>query len=236
MRACGERKKGGLYLVVPTSAHGRPLEDFLIDPPIEYAGKPFRAPQLVLNPGTGAYDVLMWVGKRYYPYVPDYLSEVAQYGVSKRVPRNFAFEKLTPDKSRLFIVHPRAIPRFEYEIHPYYKPICPRGLEEHKAGLVDSSEMCIKDLWNLSTQGESSDKHSIRRVVDKDLEVHYEITTPSVQYTAFGATCPPVERQEYAAGIVAGFYISHFEYVGNAPEDMRRRAQESGWRLVECGE
>ncbi len=224
MRGCGNRKKGGLYLVVPVSEDGTPIEEFLIDQPIPYLGEPFRAPQLVYNETLGAYDVLMWVGKRFYPYVPDFIEEVRMLGISKRIPRTFPINKLTPNKSRLFIIHPRAIPLFRNVIAQESKKICHRDIEEHSKG----EKFCIMDLWNISTHGKSSQKHRIGKS-----ELGYEIITPSVRYISPTVDCSPIGNQKYGAGIVAGFYISHFEYVGGAPEELQKKANDGGWKIKE---
>jgi hypothetical protein len=109
-RGCGKRQPGGLYLCTHLSEHGAPLEAFLIDPVIELDVAPFRAPILQPLPGdtTGVLHAYVWVGAEHYPSPWDYLEETRQHGASRRVPSHFDLSALTPGKSRLILVHPKA--------------------------------------------------------------------------------------------------------------------------------
>jgi hypothetical protein len=131
-RGCGEREPGGVYIECGLSPHGRPLEDFLIDPPLpppEGKGKEELAnkPQLwvrtartdpgdpsteyvVMNPGTKQpiVDLLLWIGAEYYPYVSDYIEEVRRYGASRKLNPNLDFSQLTR-WSRMILIHPYAL-------------------------------------------------------------------------------------------------------------------------------
>ncbi len=85
---CGDREPGGVYAESGLSPRGRPLEEFLIDPPLpipaglDLIHKP-RTWQRMLPSGEPAldveglpiYDLLIWVGQEHYPYVPDFLEE-----------------------------------------------------------------------------------------------------------------------------------------------------------------
>src|SRR5258706_16194102 len=87
-RGCGDRESGGVYAESGLSPWGRPLEEFLIDPPLpipeglDLVNKP-QLWQRVLSQGEPAldeeglpiYDLLIWVGAEHYPYCPDYIEE-----------------------------------------------------------------------------------------------------------------------------------------------------------------
>ena len=93
-RGCGEREPGGVYAESGLSPRGRPLEEFLFDPPLpvpvglDLINKP-QLWQRTLASGEPAldeeelpiFDLLIWVGAEHYPYCPDYLEEVKHWGL-----------------------------------------------------------------------------------------------------------------------------------------------------------
>ena len=56
---------------------------------------------------TTPYDLLMWVGAKYYPTPYHMVKEVQEQGLSKRLPLNTLPENVTPGISRIFLAHPR---------------------------------------------------------------------------------------------------------------------------------
>ena len=52
---------------------------------------------------NGITHLVLGVGKTYYPFPSDFLEEARRMGVSKKVPRNFPFDELTPGKSRMLL-------------------------------------------------------------------------------------------------------------------------------------
>jgi hypothetical protein len=111
-RGCGTRRPG-LYLECDVSPYGRPIEDFLIDPPLTVGAvpaawlAPHRTPLLVEH--DGVWHVVHWVGEVYYPSAADFWEEVRVAGSSRRIPPHFDLTKLTA-QSRQFFVHARAYP------------------------------------------------------------------------------------------------------------------------------
>ncbi len=120
-RGCGDREPGGVYAESGLSPRGRPLEEFLIDPPLPIpAGLdlihkpqiwqrmlPSGEPALDVE-GLPIYDLLIWVGQEYYPYVPDYLEEVKRYGASRRLNPHLDLSLLSRS-SRMILAHPLVI-------------------------------------------------------------------------------------------------------------------------------
>ncbi len=120
-RGCGEREPGGVYAESGLSPWGRPLEDFLLDPPLpipdglDLINKP-QVWQRMLPSGEPAldeqgqpiYDLLIWVGAEFYPYCPDYLEEVRRYGASRRLNPNLDLAQLSR-ASRMILAHPRVL-------------------------------------------------------------------------------------------------------------------------------
>ncbi len=117
-RGCGDREPGGVYAECGLSPRGRPLEEFLIDPPLpipaglDLINKP-QTWQRMLPSGEPAldveglpiYDLLIWVGAEHYAYCPDYLEETRRYGASRRLNPNLDLSLLSRS-SRMILAHP----------------------------------------------------------------------------------------------------------------------------------
>jgi hypothetical protein len=120
-RGCGEREPGGVYAESGLSPHGRPLEEFLFDPPLpipeglDLINKP-QFWQRTLPSGEPAldendlpiFDLLIWVGAEHYPYCPDYLEETRRYGASRRLNPNLDLAQLSRS-SRMILAHPHVL-------------------------------------------------------------------------------------------------------------------------------
>jgi len=225
-RGCGSRQENGLYVCVQSSAEGMPVEYFLVDPVLEWKGaRTLRAPMLVEDRG-GVNHLVMGIGKTFYPTVPDFVEEIRVLGVSKRLPSNFDFSGLVPFESRLLLMHPRAIPQFEYEVKRFW---CPKGIRRRIDGQEGEAEshLCIGDLWGLSGLENFSDKHEI--VEENE---HITVKTPSVSYHVAKASAEG--RPKYSSGIILMFPQFHFEYVnhqGEAPKEVREKVAKAGFIL-----
>lgn len=185
-RGCGTRVAGGVYIVVEPSKNGRPLRDFLLDPPI-----PIPDPEAmgIAPVGTsiarfgGREMVVDWVGSKHYPNVADFVGEVARFGLSRRVSLRRA-AGITPGMP-LAVMHARAvlddraIPIYWQNIvdHPagwdgprIFKGGCQKGHEE-------AGEMCAGLWWEDVSGGEA--------ILDPDLPYRsVERTLPSFDYRA----------------------------------------------------
>lgn len=144
-RGCGSRVKGGIYLCTGLSEHGSPLEAFLIDPVVPFdaaPGESFRTPILRENPYIpGVFDAYVWVGESFYPSLVDYVEETRQKGVSRRISPLLDLSKLTPGKSRMIFIHPKA-----YTEHLNLPANgCPKAIEEH-----GKDEPCIGAHWHYA--------------------------------------------------------------------------------------
>lgn len=147
-RGCGARQPGGAYLAVPLGPGGRPVEDFLIDPPVVLEPEQRQALGLAalgvtLLERDGVTHVLDVVGREHYPRVVDFVDEVRRLGVSRRISRTADFSRLGPD-SRLVLLHEHADVANALEF-PTDKR-CPREVEEH---LADGYRgMCARLWWD----------------------------------------------------------------------------------------
>lgn len=105
-RGCGKRVEGGAYFEVGVSDDGQPFETFWQDPPIPWTTDTKVGQQIIERDGTA--HVVDHVGSGSYPYPADVLEEMRAHGLSRRVSKNFSFDRLTPD-SRIILVHDRAL-------------------------------------------------------------------------------------------------------------------------------
>ena len=223
VRGCGEtRVDNALYLSVPTSSFGRPLQDFLVDPAIKWEGGNLRAPMLIPDP-NGIYHIMLGIGREYYPTFPDFFVEAAEHGVSKRVPNGFSPEKLTRGKSKFLLVHPRSIPQFAYTVEG---TICSKEITE--------THTCVNALWPLSAIGKSSEKHQIEK---DEKNGRVMIHTPSVAYTTKLPVKPLTEDGlKYASGVVLAFPLFNFQWVSRkktVPKEVAERFVSTAFKL-EC--
>jgi len=154
-RGCGERQPGGVYLETGLSSHGRPLEEFLLDPPLPVPDglDLINKPQLwqrtfpLGEPVSDAeehpiYDILMWVGAEFYPYCPDFIEEVRRYGASRRLNPNLDLSLLSR-ASRMILVHPRARNlAWQTQTPP---ATCHKDIPGHVVALTGSAEQISAD-------------------------------------------------------------------------------------------
>ena len=151
-RGCGERERDGLYWELGTGDGGRPLADFLIDPPLPVPPElPLSAigVQAIVAP-NGVVHLADRVGICHYPNVADFIEEAARFGASRRLPKSLfkmtvkvdgvtrpVIECLTPE-SRLLLAHDRAIIWNWHEA--FLKWGCPKCLPEHDVGAILDGE------------------------------------------------------------------------------------------------
>ena len=220
MRGCGRRTEDSLYLCVSESPLGQPLDAFLVDPAKPWTGGHFRAP-IIFRDRRGVNHILIWIGATYYPYVSDYIQECKVMGVSRKVPVNYDFSRLTPGRSQLLLVHPRAIPQFNYSL---LREWCPKKIED--------PHRCVGDLWDLSS-AKGFRRHTLHEGEGDELTV----VTPSCTYEVMRAYTedgdPLKQAKPYQAGVILRFPRFSFQFVnkqGKAPMEVRA-LEGQGFRL-----
>lgn len=176
-RGCGEREPGGIYIESGLSPYGRPLEDFLLDPPLPppegkgqegLAHKPQLWPRtartdpddpaterVVTVPGSEQpiMDILIWIGAMHYPFVADYIEEVRRYGASRKLNPNLDLARLTR-LSRMILIHPFALNTLWQAQRPPLR--CAKALSGHTEAEgerdvegVPVSGPCLFKCWEL---------------------------------------------------------------------------------------
>lgn len=218
-RGCGTRQKGGVYAetgIALPGEPGLPLEAFLNDPPvpIDLSAIGLTPVAVKLTQIGDSWHVFDFVGEIHYPNVADFLEEVRRYGVSRRLPRNLDYEKLT-SASKLVVVHRKAwIENVEPYYRDYVKPAgvgwdqCPRDLPQH----LERDEMCAGLYWQDLDPDEGEIQHT-------DVERQILRVMPSFSY--FANEQPISEGQGYAPAIFASFPIHRLAVV-NDPDNQEQ--------------
>lgn len=206
-RGCGLRREDGVYCECGLSPYGSPLETFVLDPPIPLPSDVDVSPLgVTLVEGNGVTYIIDWVGGEYYPSVADFLEEVRRAGLSRRLPKNLDFSRLS-EKSRILLVHARAgienWREYPERIHP-----CPRG--NHK-----TTEFCA-GLWWEDVEG------------THDMEPDGLATRDMPSFSYQARTRPPDVPPDYEPMFFASFPISRLVVVnGENAEKIAAAIQKS---------
>ena len=144
-RGCGYRQPGGAYFAVPLGPGGRPIEEFLIDPPVvidDPARLGLASVGVTLIERDGVTHVIDIVGREHYPTVAAFIDEARRLGISRRAPRTIDFARIT-QASRLLLAHPHAdianAAEFPCEAR------CPCHVAEHL--MLGFGDMCARLWW-----------------------------------------------------------------------------------------
>jgi hypothetical protein len=211
-----------VYACCGTSPHGQPVEAFVIDPAMPFDVKPFRSPMFAQRQ-DGLYDVIVWVGAAFYPTVPDFVEEVRNMGVSRRISAHAKLDCLTPTKSRMVFVHARAIaPQLDLPESAW----CRAKGQDH---------VCTFHLWPLSALMEQQNH---RVAVEGQAAT---VRTPNTTYQVSYPQALEGREIAYQVGVFAAFPITHFEYVTRkqqpvVPEKILTRINRAGYELLTCHE
>jgi len=151
-------------------------------------------------------DLCMWVGEKHYPWPNDFSDEAKRDGVSKRVPRK-AIPYIEPGRTRLALIHPKAIVRVTAEGMTLYDlaveltvehaaPFAPAGwIEPQVEKFVEAELLCD----GQSTSGLTALLRKAQKAKDlKRLEEKYGI--------------------EYQAGVFGWCPLTAVHYVAQAGE------------------
>lgn len=227
-RGCGTRAKGGIYGEVGLSPNGKPMESFIVDPPIvvnpEQIGLTAVGVQMVEH--DGLWHVMDWVGEKYYPNVADFLEEVRHFGLSRRFPKSMDFSKLQAG-SRILLVHRKAFmcsPALHWDdVWPLqwmlerWKSTCPTGQLEHVSDEFKANEGMCAGLW-----WQDLDRDGVRRgttvLLSAEHNRHAECRMPSFTYE--GLVSPEGAVPEYQPAIFASFPLTRLVVVNDPEGDV----------------
>lgn len=254
-RGCGTRQSGGIYAECGLDPlGGAPLQDFLIDPPhpvpVELG---LTAVGVKLVELGGTWHILDVIGRQHYPNVADFLEEVANQGLSRRLPRNLEYAKLGPG-SRIILAHVRAI--IEDPL-PYQQDrwaaryarwaghqICPRGRPDHDQSAAAAERGMCAGLWWEDVEGaevpdplKQGDGEGAGEVV-LNPEVPYRTVVrrmPAFSYIAArrpDSLLAPAPGPRYSLGFFASFPITNLSVIrderGGTHEAALQAASRAG--------
>ena len=241
-RLCGSsREKGGTYLELGFSEHGKTIEKFLFCPNEKFDQEKFNlSPRgVTLIKVDGVFHVLDWIGAIYYPNVADFLEEIRRFGLSRRLELSEKdYAKLTPE-SRLVCIHPAGfiedtLPYWQNRIgmdDPFFEPYnwanCPIGIDDHlmtqsgamqtlsmnfsKLGLKQSLPMCM-GLWYEDCMFVEPIAQGDRRGFVKNPNFKYRCASP------------PAGERSNSPGIIGSFPIGRIVVVED-PENSKHESK-----------
>lgn len=211
-RGCGTRKTGGIYWTLGVGEGGVLLEEFLLDPPRPLT---MDIPPRGVTPicrknrdGKPVWHLLDWVGQRYYPNVLDFVEEVRRFGLSRRLPENVDFSKLTTE-SRLLLVHARAFVTNWLDFFPDRYYACPCG--KHHPETAPQPPCCIAVWGEDIRKGKPCHDEGDPRLVER--------TMPSFSY--LGRVPPEGVVAHYQQAVFASMPATWIEVVGGGTQTVR---------------
>jgi hypothetical protein len=211
-RGCGRRQVGAVYAECKLGAGGRPVEDFLVDPPAKVDARALGLSSIgvKLVQTNGVWNVLDIVGGDSYPNVADFVEEVRRFGLSRRLPRTLDFSKLTSE-SRMILLHRRSYienhPEFRRAIEAEPCCACPKDRWDHS--LQSSTVMCAGLFWEDVDGGTSADSEA--RVIAEIRQVYR--TLPGFGY--HGRSRPKDITPSYSLAIFMALPIHNLAVISD---------------------
>lgn len=233
-RGCGYRVKGGIYLEVPSSPKGRPVEDFILCPPRKVTHHWLRragvSPQGIhlVDWADGSQVAMDWIGSNHYATPARWVEEVKRMGISRRMSSLTDFSKLSP-ATRLVVIHERAWIDLTEEYHkdrPQYnsartQPWCPRNVAVHRD--LPTVECCAGYWWE-DEEGEGLNDPAVgpRGVM---------VEMPSFSFRACrrpqtGERLDPIPAPTYHPAIFASFPVGRLVVVRDPERGSHTKALE----------
>lgn len=261
-RGCGSRSSGACYLCVGFGIGGMPIEHFIIDPvrrwPQEMSRKDWnRGFQLL--PGKNCNHVVIFVGESFYASPWTFIEEARRFGVSRKVPPTFPFEKLTPGLSQMYFVHPKAyaeptkhgfcLDHSEHQPLPDCKFFADDlSLWEKKSNFTAGWHPTVRRIDNTSQETACTFAHrdlacvfhkeeDVRFINDDGESLEFEITAPSFSYTGKAPVQPNIlklsetyDKHAFSPGIFLRLPLTHFESKDYAGK-WAEKAQRAGYEV-----
>lgn len=224
-RGCGSRSPGSAYLCTGQGVGGHPIEDFIVDP-VRVWSSGWQRGFKILQRASGINDVLIFVGKKYYPSAWDFVEESRNFGISRKIPPTFPFEKLTPGQSCMVFLHAKAAPMFDYLLDRDV-PLEHCKHDPGKAGWHDFLDPCTYALRDLSYFASKSVK-----LFDTN---KFKVELPSCSYSgkipAFPSLAVYPKKDNWGIGIFMIVPVTHVEFTKKKNVKIARKAQQAGYAV-----
>lgn len=262
-RGCGSRSAGACYLCTGLGYGGQPVEYFVIDPVRKWHSlidkKEFQRGFQLLPQSDGTNHVVIFVGESFYASPWTFVEEVRHFGASRKVPPTFPFDKITPGRSQMFFVHPKAYANpdklgFSLD-RPHNQPLEGCNFFKDEPELWDEMKF-FHGGWHptvIKKEGEAQNTactfshrdlacifHSEEEVVftkDDGEGFDFEIQAPSFTYEGRAPSIPNVLKLQetmvqgaFEPGIFLRLPITHFEAYQYAG-DWSEKAQKAGYAV-----
>jgi hypothetical protein len=214
IRGCGDsRKQGGVYLECGLAPGGKPVENFLFDPPKPYRAEVKRGVQIVEIGGVN--HVIDYVGESSYPYPSDILEEVRLHGLSRLVSPEVIKGQLS-SSSKVLLVHAKAILVNAAEVDPYLENQRLRG--RCAQYLATGSLEHLQNGWAKPAPGRPCTRHSYALAEATRAEslgqraLFIRELTPHVIYPV-EPVMPGAPAPQWESGIIAALPITNISVV-----------------------
>jgi len=106
-----------------------------------------------------AFDLLMWVGKDYYPQPSDFINECKKHGICKRIKKGAA-PAIFPGFTRLFIIHPHghgedqpAVIGYSYLTRAIYTQPIKKPIPKWVQDMANLEQVSIVNIAGKTTSG-----------------------------------------------------------------------------------
>lgn len=241
-RGCGsERKENALYVCCGLSPYGRPFNDFIEDPVVEWEFGWQRGSKVLPRGDTGIYDLYIFVGKEFYPSLWDFIVEGRNFGVSRHIINTTPFHLLTPGKSFMRFIHANAIPDFKANLSDTYPNINFQSCK-HKYNFVmpeDNYEL-LAPAYHLNDNPQTFCTYAMRelgglmfhpeRDVNKETEI-FTVNLPCGQYYNGYETGVDYTEKKMKPGIFLSLPITHFEVKNKIDPKVVEKVNKAGYEL-----
>lgn len=245
-RGCGSRTEGSPYLCCGKSSDGLSVEYFIVDPPHlwhrDFQRGYYIAPKY-LKDENSPNDIIIFVGRQFYPSPWAFVEEVRNFGASRKIPKNFPFDKLTPGQSRMIFVHSKVIPD-NFTLHL-----------NREIPLDDRCSFVDSDRWDLVIPGYHPSVDFIDTIctfAHRDLSffLHdkkkYPLVTEERKYPfqidmlsfswqgiqPIGVEVIPTIPYVWKPAIFLALPLTHIEYCGQSDRESSETANQAGFETI----
>lgn len=259
-RGCGSRSSGSCYICTGFGLWGSQIEEFIIDPvrrwPQEMSRKEWgRGFQLL--PGKDCNHVVIFVGESFYASPWTFIEETRRFGVSRKVPPTFPFDKITFGISQMYFVHSKAYAdpqKHGFSLdQPHTRPLPDCNffaddlqLWEKKDYFTGGWHPTVRRVEGYSQETACTFAHrDLACIFHKEEDViftkdtgegfEFEIQAPSFSYTGRAPSTPNVLKLEetydpsaFKPGVFLRLPITHFEAKDYA-KSWAEKAHQAGF-------
>jgi len=246
-RCCGKRQEESVYACCGVSPWGKPIEDYIVDPariwlPGFQRGVKImpRLEHTIISAEQSIddeiNDLIIFVGKSFYPSPWDFVEETRGYGASRKVIPTLPFDKLTPDVSNMVFVHSRAIPIFIYT--------CDRGAPLEHCHQIDMGG------WDNAGAGHHPDESSCtfalrdltHLIGSKMVKLHedgknFDVELPAFTYRgkvldAYDENYHDDSEFDWQVGVFLTLPLTHVEFCRKENVKVARKIQDAGFETI----